>query len=87
MGLRVLAVDYRGAGHSTRPREGYDKMTMGEDLGLLVGKLGVKKVIVLGHDIGSMVAVGMALQFRDTVEGLLIMGELLHVVWLTRRRS
>lgn len=76
MGLRVVAVDYRGAGASTRPVGGYDKMTMGKDLGdLVVNVLGLKKVLVLGHDIGSMVAVGMTLQFRDVVEGLMIMGE------------
>jgi pimeloyl-ACP methyl ester carboxylesterase len=76
MGLRVIAVDYRGAGASTRPVGGYDKMTMGKDLGdLVVNVLGLKKVLVLGHDIGSMVAVGMTLQFRDVVEGLMIMGE------------
>lgn len=51
-------------------------MTMGKDLGdLMVNVLKLKKVLVLGHDIGSMVAVGLTLQFRELVEGLMIMGE------------
>lgn len=74
LGLRVIAVDYRGAGASTKPIGGYDKMTMGRDLGLLMrDHLKVERYLVLGHDIGSMVAVGLTLQFRDNVQGLMIM--------------
>jgi pimeloyl-ACP methyl ester carboxylesterase len=75
LGLRVIAADYRGAGASSRPIAGYDKMTMGKDLGDLVTTvLKLNKILVLGHDIGSMVAVGLTLQYRDLVEGLMIMG-------------
>ncbi|OCF33798.1 hypothetical protein I316_04510 [Kwoniella heveanensis BCC8398] len=70
-GLRVIAVDYRGAGDSDRPRDGYDKMTMGKDIHTLYKeKLGIEKAIICGADIGSMVAVSLAVQFRDDVEAL-----------------
>ncbi|WVR04838.1 hypothetical protein IAU60_001850 [Kwoniella sp. DSM 27419] len=71
-GLRVIAVDYRGAGDSDRPRGGYDKMTMGKDIHTLYKeKLGVDKAIICGSDIGSMVAVSLAVQFREDVEALM----------------
>lgn len=76
LGLRVIAVDYRGAGDSDRPRSGYDKMTMGRDIYRLYhDKLGLEKVIVCGSDIGSMVAVSLAVQFRESVEALITFGE------------
>ena len=31
-GFRIVAPDYRGAGHSSRPLGGYDKRTMAEDI-------------------------------------------------------
>ncbi|KAK8869482.1 hypothetical protein IAR55_000047 [Kwoniella newhampshirensis] len=73
VGLRVIAVDYRGAGDSDRPRDGYDKMTMGKDIHTLYKeKLGVDgKAIICGSDIGSMVAVSLAMQFREDVEALI----------------
>ncbi|WWD16257.1 hypothetical protein CI109_100683 [Kwoniella shandongensis] len=72
LGLRVIAVDYRGAGDSDRPRGGYDKMTMGKDVHTLYKeKLGIGKAIICGSDIGSMVAVSLATQFREDVEALI----------------
>jgi pimeloyl-ACP methyl ester carboxylesterase len=35
----VIAVDYRGAGDSSKPPTGYDKATMADDLHKLVQKL------------------------------------------------
>ena len=57
-GWRVVAPDYRGAGHSWRPAGGYDKRTMAGDVRrLLRDHLGVDgRVALVGHDIGLMVA-------------------------------
>src|ERR1700749_4754187 len=68
-GYRVVAPDYRGAGHSTRPLDGYDKRTMASDIhGLVHEVLGVSGPIILaGHDIGLMVAYAYAQMFRDDV--------------------
>ncbi len=35
-GFRVVALDYRGAGHSWRPPGGYDKQTMAQDISKLL---------------------------------------------------
>lgn len=74
-GYYVLAPDYRGAGDSSIPEEGYDKFTMARDLRELYTGLGVKKVVVVGIDIGSMVATALALQYRDEVIALFASGK------------
>lgn len=61
-GWRAIAVDYRGAGNSSRPNAGYDKRTMAGDVHRLVTEhLGIHEPIALvGHDIGLMVAYAYA---------------------------
>ena len=72
--FRVVAPDYRGAGHSSRPPGGYDKRTMAEDVHRLVRHaLGIDGPIVLvGHDIGLMVAYAYAQAHRDDVSHLVV---------------
>jgi pimeloyl-ACP methyl ester carboxylesterase len=73
-GFNVVAPDYRGAGNSWRPPGGYDKRTMAEDIQrLLRGHLGLRGPIVLvGHDIGLMVAYAYAQTHRDEVSHLVV---------------
>jgi pimeloyl-ACP methyl ester carboxylesterase len=68
-GYRVIMPDYRGAGASDKPRDGYDTWTMAGDIHRLVRQtLGVVEPISLvGHDLGSTVALGYALRYRDDV--------------------
>ena len=74
-GYRVIAPDYRGAGHSSRPPGGYDKRTLATDIRrLLRDSLKIAGPIVLiGHDIGLMVAYAYAQAFRDEVSHLAVM--------------
>ena len=74
-GFRVIAPDYRGAGGSSKPPQGYDKRTMAADIEVLLRQhLGVKSPIVLvGHDIGMMVAYAFASSFPKSVERLVLM--------------
>ena len=73
-GFRVVAPDYRGAGHSWRPAGGYDKRTMASDIRRLLREhLGVDgPVVVVGHDIGLMVAYAYAQAHRDGVSHLVV---------------
>lgn len=85
-GFYVVAVDYRGAGGSSMPPDGYSKMTMASDLhSLMTKKLHRQRYIVLGHDIGSMVVTAQALTFRDNVEALIMMGAILAGRWSSTR--
>jgi pimeloyl-ACP methyl ester carboxylesterase len=72
-GFRVIAVDYRGAGSSSKPQTGYDKHTMARDIHrLVVDKLGIKTPIhLVGHDLGMKVAFAYATLFPMAVEKLI----------------
>jgi pimeloyl-ACP methyl ester carboxylesterase len=73
-GFRVVAFDYRGAGHSWRPKDGYDKRTLAQDLErLLRHHLRITEPVALvGHDIGLMIAYAYAQAYRDAVSHLAI---------------
>lgn len=64
-GYRVIAPDYRGAGHSSHPRDGYTKVVMAGDIHTLLTKhLGITEPVhVVGHDIGGMIAHAYAASF------------------------
>jgi pimeloyl-ACP methyl ester carboxylesterase len=73
-GFRVVAPDYRGAGQSFRPQDGYDKLSMAGDIQkLLRDHLSIHgPVIMMGHDIGLMVAYAYAQAYRDDVSHLVV---------------
>jgi pimeloyl-ACP methyl ester carboxylesterase len=73
-GFRVVAPDCRGAGHSWRPAAGYDKVTVAGDIQRLLREhLAIEGPIVLvGHDIGLMVAYAYAQAYRDELSHLVI---------------
>jgi len=70
---RVIVVDIRGMGSSEKPDEGYDKKTMAKDIYELCNQLGFKKIHLIGHDIGGMVAMSMAFNYPDSIEKLILM--------------
>ncbi len=61
----VIALDIRGMGASDKPADGYEKKALAKDVHELVTALGYKKVDVVGHDIGSMVAFAYAANFPE----------------------
>lgn len=69
----VIAPDYRGAGHSSRPVSGYDKRTMAEDIRQLVHQLGFERAAIVGHDIGLMVAYAYAASYPAETTKLVVM--------------
>ena len=73
-GFRVIAVDYRGAGNSSKPAGGYDKRTMARDIQrLLVDHLAVTRpVIMVGHDIGMTVAFAFAALYPASLKRLIL---------------
>ena len=89
-GHTVVVPDLRGFGWSERPPGGYDKKTMAVDVHDLMRQLGHKRAIVVGHDIGLMVAYAYAAQFPDEVDKVILMDAFLPgvgdwtTVWLLR---
>ena len=68
----VIAPDLRGIGGSERTAGGYDKKTMAKDIRELVHHLGHKQVMVVGHDIGLMVAC-LRRAYPDEVSKVILM--------------
>jgi pimeloyl-ACP methyl ester carboxylesterase len=73
-GFRVIAVDYRGAGNSSKPASGYDKRTMAQDIKrLLVDHLAVTgPIVMVGHDIGMTVAFAFAALYPTRLKRLVL---------------
>jgi pimeloyl-ACP methyl ester carboxylesterase len=73
-GFRVVAPDYRGAGNSWKPQGGYDKRTMAGDIHtLLRDRLHIEgEIVLVGHDIGLMVAYAYAQAYREELSQLVL---------------
>lgn len=86
----VIAPDLPGMGDSAIPPAGYDKKTVAQDIHALVHQLGYRKVQLVGHDLGLMVAYAYAAQYPDEVESIVLMDAFLpgvgdwQKVWLLR---
>lgn len=73
---RVLVIDRPGFGHSDRPRDG-TVWTPAQQAALLhraAEALGVHRPVVVGHSLGTQVAIAMALHDPQAVAGLVLVG-------------
>ena len=76
-GYHVIAPDYRGAGHSSKPHvgpEGFTKDVLARDLHTMIVKHVKpkdKQVHLVGHDIGGMIAHAYVIQFPDEVASII----------------
>lgn len=86
----VIVPDLRGVGGSAKPESGYDKKNMAVDIHELTSSLAIDRVIIVGHDIGLMVAYAYAAQFPQATERVVLMDAFLpgignwKDVWLLR---
>jgi pimeloyl-ACP methyl ester carboxylesterase len=71
--FRVIVPDMRGAGNSSIPQDGYDKVTMAADIVAVMDALGIETAHVAGYDLGSGVAYALAAGHRDRIERLAVM--------------
>lgn len=86
----VIAPDLRGAGNSGKPKDGYEKKVMAQDIHALAQELGLQRAKIVGHDIGLMVAYAYAAQYPAEVDSIVLMDAFLpgignwKDVWLLR---
>ncbi len=73
----VIAPDLPGVGESDKPKDGYDKKTLAQDMHELMQQLGYNQIYIVGHDVGLMVAYAYAAQYRQEVKKLVLMDALL----------
>jgi haloacetate dehalogenase len=71
--FRVVCPDLRGYGDSDKPREGYDKKTMAQDMHQAMAALGHRSYAVVGHDRGARVGHRLALDQPQAVTRLCVL--------------
>ena len=69
----VIAPDLPGFGDSAIPESGLDMMTAAIRIHALARSIGVEKAMVVGHDIGLMIAYAYAAQFPTEVGKLAVL--------------
>ena len=62
---RVVAVDLRGHGASDKPEGGYPLSGFADDIAWLCREIGVEKPVVIGHSMGGMTALELAVRHPD----------------------
>ena len=70
---RVVAPDLRGYGLTDKPRSGYDKKTMAQDVRQLVEHLGYSSFRLIGHDRGARVGHRFALDHPEMLTHLTLL--------------
>jgi pimeloyl-ACP methyl ester carboxylesterase len=68
----VVALDLPGVGGSAPPAGSYDKATMADEVYTAVQELGLQRPVLVGHDIGAMVAYAYTRRHAADVAGLVI---------------
>ena len=69
----VVVPDLRGMGLSSHPAGGYDKRTQAADVRAVLTHLGLDRAVIVGHDLGTMVAYAYAARYPDQTEQLVVM--------------
>ena len=73
-GFRAVAVDLRGFGGSDKPPRGYDAPNLATDAAQLVAALGERDAIIVGNDLGGLLAWSIAAMQPRVVRKLVIVG-------------
>ena len=69
---RVLAPDLRGHGHSGIPDRPYSIESFADDVAAVCLDAGVASAIVVGHSLGGLVALDLALRHEALVRGVML---------------
>ncbi|UQX88156.1 alpha/beta hydrolase [Jatrophihabitans telluris] len=73
-GFRAVAVDLRGYGASDKPPRGYDATTLAADIAALIPALGEQDAVVVGNDVGGLLAWTVAAQHPKLVRRIAVLG-------------
>jgi len=71
---RSIAVTQRGHGHSDKPHEPYAVKDFAADVPLLLDALNIDRAILVGHSMGSSIALQAAADYPDRVAGVALLG-------------
>jgi len=73
-GVRAIAISQRGHGDSSKPPGPYTTAAFVADAAAALDKLGVRRAVVFGHSMGSVVAQRFALAHPERTAGLILEG-------------
>jgi pimeloyl-ACP methyl ester carboxylesterase len=73
-GFRAAAVDLRGYGGSDKPPRGYDATTLASDIASLVTALGERDAVIVGNDVGGLLAWTVAAHNPQVVRRIAVLG-------------
>lgn len=68
---KVVTIDLAGHGESGLERSDYTLQSFSEDVAAVVNKLGLKKIIIIGHSMGGPVIIEAAIRLKGKVIGLI----------------
>jgi non-heme chloroperoxidase len=71
---RVIALSQRGHGDASRPPQGYRPRDLADDLARVMDALCVESAVIVGHSMGSQVALRFAIEHAERVRGLALIG-------------
>lgn len=71
---RVITFDNRGTGRSDAPDDGYSIAQFARDAAGVLESCGAAPVHVIGHSMGGYIALSLAVQRRDLVASLVLIG-------------
>jgi 3-oxoadipate enol-lactonase len=71
-GLRVIGYDLRGHGQSDTPPAPYTMGALVRDAETLLDHLAIRDAVFIGHDLGGMVAQGLAVKRLDQIRALVL---------------
>jgi pimeloyl-ACP methyl ester carboxylesterase len=73
-GYRAVALDLRGYGATDKTPRGYDASTMAADIAQLVTALGEQNAVIVGNDVGGLLAWTVAAQHPQVVRRIAVLG-------------
>jgi len=71
-GHRVVAVDLRGHGKSDKPYQRYHVQLFANDLAWMCAQIGVEKPVVIGHSMGGVIVLALALRYPDVPSAIVM---------------
>jgi pimeloyl-ACP methyl ester carboxylesterase len=72
--LRVFAVTQRGHGESAKPEGSYASDVFARDVAAFMDAFGLARAVVVGHSMGSTVAMRFAVEYPQRVQALILEG-------------
>ncbi|HEU4688311.1 MAG TPA: alpha/beta fold hydrolase, partial [Vicinamibacterales bacterium] len=72
--LRVFAISQRGHGDSAKPEGSYASDVFARDIAGFMDAFGLPRAVIVGHSMGSIVAMRVAVEYPERVQGLILEG-------------